>query len=129
MVADKVNINNSLHADNKYTKLNKFTRRRKICNVRRESVTNEETNQLVVLKSYVGPKMKCLRVLIDTGAQENVISEDACKKAGYNLRPSLVKMVNAQNEELPVVGECTIDIHFGSRQYSAKTIATPSLID
>ena len=130
MVAEKINLNRSLYADEKVKKLNKFERRRKILNINKTGKLRSDDNQLVVLNSYVGKQMKTLRVLIDSGAQENVITEKAAHRLGdSNLRPSKVKMVSAQGEDLPVLGQLNISLRFGNKQYTAETVCTPELIE
>ena len=57
MVAENVDVNNSLYADKINKKLNKFIRRRKIVNNISCNTISHTDNSLIIIKCYVGEKM------------------------------------------------------------------------
>ena len=74
-------------------KLNKYKKRRLIiCNVKKEN----NPSDLVILRSRVGRLQKNLRVLIDSAAQAEIITEKAAKLLGVVIKPSQVRLVSAQ---------------------------------
>ena len=129
MVAENVDVNNSLYADKINKKLNKFIRRRKIVNNISCNTISHTDNSLIIIKCYVGEKMSLLKVLIDSGSMENVITSKAAHKAGYTLRPSNVKMISAQGNNLEVLGSCELELNFAENQYKATAVVTSELIE
>ena len=111
----------------KNSKLDRFKRRRLIIsNVRREN--NPAASDLVILKAKVGKLQKSLRVLVDSAAQAEIITEKAAKQLGVEIKPSQAKLVSAQGVSLDVCGEVGIELHFGNRTYETNAVVTPILM-
>ena len=99
-----------------------------IANIRNGGV-DTKVSDLVIIKCHAGTNRKPLRVLIDSGAQANVMSLKAVKNLQLELRASDIKLVSAQKEKLDVEGETEMDLIIANNQYNVKVVATPVLME
>ena len=113
----------------KNAKLNKFAWRRQLIANIRNGGDDTKVSDLVIIKCHAGTNRKPLRVLIDSGAQANVMSLKAVKNLQLELRASDIKLVSAQKEKLDVEGETEMDLIIANNQYNVKVVATPVLME
>ena len=115
--------------ENKQWKLNKFKKRRLIISNIQNGSSSSKNSDLVILKSLAGERRQPLRVLIDSGAQANIITQKAAQKLNIKLTYSDAKLVSAQKELLEVVGESEVDLFLGNNKYTVTVVVTPVLMD
>ena len=121
-------IKNSLRSLDKNTKLNKFKGRRtfKVNVLDNDTEPKPKDSNLIVING-LSEGGHSLRLLVDTAAEAQVISQEAVERLGKEVSPSDCQLVSAQGDNLEVSGVTSLKLEIGTKHYEFDTLVTPVL--